>query len=224
MAAGNAANPPPQTADEWTAAFQAKFEEVCRKFWERLGKRNPPPALKQATLVKRQHTLSHTRPRHLILATTPRERLTSNTTKRRETQRGINRPKQKNIAKAMAITPPKRTAPRGTASLHMPRKRRIIRRKRILPLSSKYPRQGEDRMTQHSATTAEPLKKGNSYQARVHRSATTLCLSIPCAEQMQQPKGFLGEMPTLTSQDTAPAPASMEYGTQHQRIAIAGIG
>ncbi|CAH2284348.1 Hypothetical predicted protein [Pelobates cultripes] len=157
MAAGSAANMPPPTADEWTAAFQAKLEETSS-------------------------------------------------------------------AKAMALTPPRRTAPRGTAFLHMPCKRRIIRRKRIPPRSSKYPRRGKDRMTQHSATTAKPVKKGNSYQARVHRSATTLCLSTPCAKQMQQPKGFLGEMPTLTSQDTALIPASMEYCTQHQRIAIAGIG
>ncbi|CAH2330856.1 Hypothetical predicted protein [Pelobates cultripes] len=53
MADGSAANPPHETAEEWAAAFQAKFDAVCRNFWEQLEKRGLPPALKPAKLQQR---------------------------------------------------------------------------------------------------------------------------------------------------------------------------
>ncbi|CAH2303137.1 Hypothetical predicted protein [Pelobates cultripes] len=53
MADGSAANLPHETAEEWAAAFHAKFDAVCRNFWEQLEKRGLPPALKPAKLQQR---------------------------------------------------------------------------------------------------------------------------------------------------------------------------
>ncbi|CAH2301694.1 Hypothetical predicted protein [Pelobates cultripes] len=106
MANSRAVNPPQQSAEEWAAAFQAKFEAVCRKFWERLERRNLPPALKLAAKAERQPMTPHMRPRHGNPTTIPQERPACTTRKVR--QRGNNRPKRTSRVQATAAPPPTR--------------------------------------------------------------------------------------------------------------------
>ncbi|CAH2328085.1 Hypothetical predicted protein [Pelobates cultripes] len=82
-----------QTNEEWAAAFNAKFNAVCLRFWERMRERSSQPVQKPATTAARRHTPPRKHEKHPSKALPLKERVQGTVARWWKRRTDMDRPK-----------------------------------------------------------------------------------------------------------------------------------
>ncbi|CAH2300501.1 Hypothetical predicted protein [Pelobates cultripes] len=155
MADGAAAKPMQQTNEEWAAAFNANFDAVCQRFWERMRERSSHPVQTPATTAAHRHSPPRKHAKHPSKALPLKERVQGTVARWWKRRRDLDRPKTTHNNQAKAP---------NTARADPPPPDRVI------AAHNKQSSTTGMKACRHQSPTAPPTPSGQIYKAE--RQAT----------------------------------------------------